>query len=140
MTARQSKAAATEKAADESAEPTAPTGDDAPTGEVTAAPDPYDNPTSTTLDDDTTKPSTTAPGDGPADTTDPDERAQSVSPRPGKEALAAGTVNAVVPVPAPAKPRAGKSKARIERYTALRPDGTEVTIERNIDTGETSLV
>ena len=45
------------------------------------------NPEKTTLDEDTTKPSTTAPGDGPADTTDPNERASSITPQPGPEAI-----------------------------------------------------
>lgn len=30
-------------------------------------------------------------------------------------------------------------KGRVETYTAARPDGTKVTVTRNIDTGETSL-
>jgi hypothetical protein len=116
---------------------TAGEGDDG----ASTPPDPYDNPTSTTLDSDVTRPSTTAPGDGPADTTDPNERATSITPRPGPEALAAGTVNAVQPLPKAATKRsAAKAKERTERYTGRRPDGTEVTVERNIDTGETKLV
>jgi hypothetical protein len=93
---------------------------------------------STTLDSDITKPSVTAPGDGPADTTDPTEVATSVTPQPGEKAAAAGTVNAVKPV---SKKAAAKSstKARTEKYTAERPDGTEVKILRNIETGETSV-
>lgn len=114
--------------------------DGASEGEGTP-PDPYENPSTTTLDDDVTRPSTTAPGDGPADTTDPTERATSVTPRPGPEALQAGTVNAVQPLPKAAAPkRSAKAKERTERYTGVRPDGTEVTVERNIDTGETKLV
>lgn len=95
----------------------------------------------TTLDSDVTKPSVTAPGDGPADTTDPDERAQSVTPQPGAQALAAGTVNAVKPVPAP-KPRStrGAAKERTETYKAVKADGTQVTVSRNIDTGKTEIV
>ena len=54
-------------------------------------------PKETTLDEDVTTPSTTAPGDGPADTTDPKETAHSVPARPGAEAIKVGTVNAVVP-------------------------------------------
>lgn len=92
----------------------------------------------TTLDSDVTKPSVTAPGDGPADTTDPEERAQSVTPQPGAEALAAGTVNAVKPVP---KPRASaKVKERTETYTATKADGTTVKVKRDINTGKTELV
>jgi len=95
-------------------------------------------PLSTTLDSDTTKPSVTAPGDGPADTTDPTEFATSVTPQPGDEAVAAGTVNAVKPVP---KKAAAKSstKPRTEKYTAARPDGSEVKVTRNIETGETTV-
>lgn len=98
------------------------------------------NPEKTTLDEDVTKPSTTAPGDGPADTTDPNETAHSVTPRPDAEALKVGTVNAVVPgerVEEAAKP--AEKDQRIEKYKAVRPDGTEVTVTHNIDTGETSV-
>lgn len=97
------------------------------------------NPTETRLDSHTDAPSTTAPGDGPADTTDPNERATSATPDKAAAALAGhGTVNAVVPLPAAATPkRAGKD--RTETYTAVRPDGAEVTVERNIETGESSL-
>lgn len=96
-------------------------------------------PKQTRLDSDTTKPSTTAPGDGPADTTDPTEQASTVGG--DKQAAAeAGhlTVNAVVPVePQPTAAREGKD--RVEKYKATRPDGTEVTVTHNIDTGETSV-
>lgn len=93
---------------------------------------------STTLDSDITNPSATAPGDGPADTTDLTEHATSVTPQPGEEAVAVGTVNAVKPVP---KKTAAKSstKARTEKYTAVRPDGSEVKVVRNIETGETTV-
>ena len=97
-------------------------------------------PKQTKLDKDTTKPSTTAPGDGPADTTDPAERASSVTPQPGAEAVKVGTVNAVQPIPqeedAPAR---DSKKDRTETYKATRPDGTEVTVKHNLDTGETSV-
>lgn len=89
----------------------------------------------TTLDSDVTKPSVTAPGDGPADTTDPTEIAVSVTPQPGEEALAVGTVNAVVKVDGSAE-RDG-SADRFEEYDATKPDGTVVHIKRNIDTGLT---
>lgn len=92
----------------------------------------------TTLDSDVTKPSTTQPGDGPADTTDPSERASSATPRPGDEARKVGTVNAVVPLPEQPKAQAS-GKARTETYKATRPDGTEVTVTHNLDTGETSV-
>lgn len=96
-------------------------------------------PDETKLDEHLDKPSTTAPGDGPADTTDPDERATSATPDKGAAAQAGhGTVNAVLPVPKKAAARR-TGKDRTERYTALRPDGTEVTVERNIETGESSV-
>lgn len=92
----------------------------------------------TTLDSDVTKPSVTAPGDGPADTTDPTETAHSVSPRPDAEALKVGTVNAVMPgEKVEAKADAGDH--RIEKYDAVKPDGSTVTVTHNIDTGETSV-
>ena len=98
------------------------------------------NPEKTTLDEDGTKPSTTAPGDGPADTTDPSETAHSVTPQPSAEALKVGTVNAVVPGKPVGEQKAESSKEhRIEKYKATRPDGTEVTVTHNIDTGETSV-
>lgn len=98
-------------------------------------------PKQTKLDKDTTKPSTTAPGDGPADTTDPSERASSVTPQPSEEALKVGTVNAVQPVPqdAPTSSAPAKKDQRVEKYEAARPDGTKVAITHNIDTGETSV-
>jgi len=96
-------------------------------------------PDETKLDSSIEKPSTTAPGDGPADTTDPTETASSVTPRPDATALAVGTVNAVVPTTKPAA-KASKAKARTERYKSTKPDGTEVTVERNIDTGESKIV
>lgn len=96
-------------------------------------------PKETRLDKDNTKPSTTAPGDGPADTTDPTERASSVTPQPGPEALKVGTVNAVQPIPQDAvDPGVAKKDQRVEKYKAVRPDGTEVTVTHNLDTGETS--
>lgn len=93
----------------------------------------------TTLDSDVTKPSVTAPGDGPADTTDPTERATSVTPQPGEEAFKVGTVNAVVPLPQEDAPESD-AKPRIERYEAVKPDGTTVTVERNLETGESKTV
>jgi hypothetical protein len=92
----------------------------------------------TTLDSDVTKPSVTAPGDGPADTTDPTEQASSTTPRPGPEALKVGTVNAVQPLPA-AESTAEDGKPRTETYAATRPDGTKITVTRNIETGETKV-
>lgn len=94
----------------------------------------------TTLDDDVTKPSQTAPGDGPADTTDPSEQATSVTPTPGDEAIAAGTVNAVRKTPKKAAPRRRKDEDRVEEYTLRRPDGKLAHVKRNIDTGESEVV
>ena len=111
------------------------------------------NPKETRLDEDVTKPSTTAPGAGPADTTDPSERASTVG-GDKKAAAEAGhlTVNAAVPVPEPAEYVAKRDLAgdegdgdgspkggRIEKYEATRPDGSKVTVTHNIDTGETSV-
>lgn len=96
-------------------------------------------PKQTRLDKDNTKPSTTAPGDGPADTTDPTEQASTVG-GDKKAAAAEGhlTVNAVEPVePQPVAAREGED--RIEKYKATKPDGTEVTVTHNLDTGETSV-
>lgn len=93
----------------------------------------------TTLDKDTTKPSTTQPGDGPADTTDPDERASSQPTQPGPEAHKVGTVNAVVPIKSEDAPASRKGKDRVETYKAVKPDGTEVTVTHNIDTGESKV-
>ncbi|PPF56085.1 hypothetical protein C5B94_03965 [Clavibacter michiganensis] len=91
----------------------------------------------TTLDSDITKPSVTAPGDGPADTTDPTEVAHSVTPQPGAEAIKVGTVNAVVKGTTPAaKPT---SDPRIETYEALNPKGEKVTVELNLETGVSTI-
>ncbi|MEV0526633.1 hypothetical protein AB0I66_24630 [Streptomyces sp. NPDC050439] len=96
-------------------------------------------PSETRLDEHLNAPSTTAPGDGPADTTDPAERATSAPPDKGAAAQAGhGTVNAVLPLPKK-KTAARQGKDRTETYTALKPDGTEVTVERNIETGESSV-
>ncbi|OZF33194.1 hypothetical protein CH296_11200 [Rhodococcus sp. 14-2496-1d] len=95
---------------------------------------------STTLDTDFTKPSVTAPGDGPADTTDPLEHAQSVTPIPGAEALATGTVNAVVPSQRPLKPPRDESKDRFEQYQTFAPNGTKVWVRRNLETGESVVL
>ena len=92
----------------------------------------------TTLDDDVTKPSVTEPGDGPSDTTDPDEVATSVTPDPGDEAVKSGTVNAVRKT-GTRKKAAKKDEPRVEKYTQVRPDGKLAHIERNIETGESTV-
>ena len=93
----------------------------------------------TTLDSDITKPSVTVPGDAPADTTDPTERASTVTPQPGEEALKTGVVNGVVPLPKLEEPERDESQDRTEEYEAVKPDGSKVTIVRNIETGESRI-
>jgi hypothetical protein len=92
----------------------------------------------TRLDNDVTKPSVTQPGDGPADTTDPTERASSVPVRPDEEALKVGTVNAVLPLERPATARR-EGKDRTETYQATAPNGSTVTVTRNVETGESQV-
>ncbi len=109
----------------------------------------HSNPEVTRTDDNVTHPSTVAPGDAPADTTDPSERVSTVPVQPSEAALRAGTVNAVLLNPAlpdadtvAANLRAGVTPPddhRIEEYDAERPDGTKVHVRHNLDTGETSL-
>lgn len=114
------------------------------------------NPGETRLDEHIDAPATTAPGDAPADTTDPTERASTVG---GDKAAAAQaghlTVNAVVPIDenkqlagvAISKAAAAEQDGdrdgnghRLEEYPATRPDGTEVRVRHNLDTGETEIV
>lgn len=86
------------------------------------------------------KPATTAPGDAPADTTDPGEIVSSVLPQPDAEAFEVGTVNSAVKIgDAPVAEPVAKKEQRVEKYKAIRPDGTEVTVTHNLDTGETSV-
>ncbi|MCU1679209.1 MAG: hypothetical protein JWM93_3967 [Frankiales bacterium] len=113
----------------------------APAGGGVAPPTPPPN--ATTLDTDLASPAVTAPGDAPADTTDPAERASSATPDFGAAARAGhDTVNAVVPVPTKRTRKAAAStpEHRIERYPATRADGTEVEVEHNVDTGETKVI
>ncbi len=93
---------------------------------------------STTLDSHLDAPSITAPGDGPADTLDPTERASSASPDKGAAAAKGfGTVNAVVKLPdRKRREPANKEKDRTESYEVEGPDGEMVSVTRNIDTGE----
>ena len=93
----------------------------------------------TTLDSHLDKPSVTEPGDGPADTTDPTERASSASPDKGAAATAGfGTVNAVVKLPdRKRREPTDKPQDRTESYEVEGPDGEPVTLTRNIETGET---
>jgi len=113
----------------------------------------------TRLDEHVDAPSITAPGDGPADTTDPAERATTVG---GDKAAAARagylTVNAAIPMattddgqlkgvaisyPGDGADGDGDGQTgghRVETYPATRPDGETVTVEHNIDTGITRIV
>jgi hypothetical protein len=93
----------------------------------------------TTLDADITKPAQTEPGDGPADTTDPLERASTVTPQPSPETIksGAGTVNGQLPLePIPAPTTARRRDDRVEEYQATDANGKTVTIQRNVETGE----
>lgn len=86
-----------------------------------------------------TAPQPTAPGDAPADTWDPKERASSA--RPDKAAAAAAghqSVNAVVEVDG--VPDTTPTGVRTETYTAFAPNGSEVVVTHNYDTGVTSSV
>lgn len=109
-------------------------------------PAPVEIPTETRLDSDVSKPSTTAPGDGPADTTDPTERATSVPVSPGLSAILAGTVNAVIPVPETDEQRdareakAASGEPRIETYPSYLADGSKVIVEHNLETGDTKII
>lgn len=38
-----------------------------------------------------------------------------------------------------AEPKPKRGKARMETFEAVRPDGTVVVVERNIDTGEQTV-
>lgn len=93
----------------------------------------------TTLDSDTTKPSQTVPGDGPADTTDPNERAVSAPVRPGEEAVKVGTVNAVVAAEPVREQERDGGNDRTETYEVTAPDGSRVTVTRNVETGESKV-
>lgn len=101
----------------------------------------------TRTDDNVSKPSTTAPGEAPADTLDPNERVSTVPHSPDEEAIRTGTVNAVLVNPAlptaaqvAANLRGGgdeNGNDRVETYPATKPNGDQVTVTHNIDTGET---
>lgn len=100
-------------------------------------------PKETKLEDVDGTPATTAAGDAPADTTDASEHGSTITaPKPDEAAIKAGTVNAIQPTGSrPAgNPLPPEKDQRIEKYKATKPDGSEVTVEHNIDTGETRLV
>lgn len=95
-------------------------------------------PKTTRLSNDVTKPQPTAAGDAPADTWDPKERATSV--RPDKAAAAAAghqTVNAVIK--SGTVPEVVPTGTRTETYNTVGPDGSEVTVTHNYDTGVTTV-
>lgn len=87
-------------------------------------------------------PSEVQAGDAPFDTTDPTERVSSIDhPDKGAAAKAGfGTVNAVVLLAEPETPETPARKDRTEKYQVTGPDGKLVTVEHNIDTGETRRV
>ena len=94
----------------------------------------------TTLDSHVDAPSITAPGDGPADTMDPTERATSVLADKGAAALAGHlTVNSVLPLPPIDATKTFEGEGRIEEYPMTKPNGEVVTVVHNIDTGETRI-
>lgn len=95
-------------------------------------------PKTTRLSSDVTKPQPTDPGDAPADTYDPKERASSA--RPDKAAAAAAghqTVNAVVK--SGTVPDNTPTGTRSETYTRVGPDGETVWVTHNYDTGVTTV-
>lgn len=110
----------------------------------------------TRLDEHTDAPSVTAPGDGPADTTDPAERASTVGGDKAAAVLAGHlTVNTAVPMQTDDRGQLkgvaisyspddaggdGEGGERTEKYPATRPNGETVTVEHNIDTGITRIV
>lgn len=96
-------------------------------------------PKTTRLSNDLTKPQPTDPGDAPADTWDPKERAHSATPDKGAAAAEGHrTVNAVIPgdpIPTPAP----VASPRTETYTAYDSQGNPVEIEHDIDNGTTEV-
>ncbi|ATE56149.1 MULTISPECIES: hypothetical protein [Actinosynnema] len=92
----------------------------------------------TTLDSHLDRPSVTATGDGPADTTDPAEVAVSAVPDKAAAALAGhGMVNAVIPV-GRTDAQAPSAPSRIETYQRVRPDGQRVTVTHDLTAGTTT--
>lgn len=100
-------------------------------------------PKTTVIADDTeqNKPQTTSPGDGPADTYDASERVSSVQIDKAT-ASAAGhqSVNAVEPVGKVVFPSdVAVTNVRTETYKAFTPDGKEVTVTHELETGKTTV-
>lgn len=106
---------------------------------------PQEVPEVTRLDTDVHAPATNAPGDAPADTTDPTERASTIVPQaPSPEALAAGTILGAVPVPEGVVPtvvhgvtNADGEEERVEEYETTDPHGAVIRVRHFIDRGET---
>lgn len=100
-------------------------------------------PKTTRIADDTTQavPQTTSAGDAPADTYDAHERVSSA--QTDKAAAAAAghqVVNAVEPVGTAVFPsEATVTNVRTETYTQVKPDGTQVTVTHELETGETTV-
>lgn len=104
----------------------------------------------TTLDDDVSHPGVVSPGDTPHDTVLPAEHASSVTPDKATASREGyGVVNAVVPIRDPsgalqaraaARGELEGSEHRTEKYQATAPNGENVTVEHNLDTGETRVV
>ncbi|KMY23313.1 hypothetical protein ACU19_04900 [Actinobaculum suis] len=94
----------------------------------------------TRLSDDVTKPQPTQAGDAPADTTDATEEATSVRPDKGAAAKAGHqTVNAVRPAKTKRVKKTVNPGSRTETYTAHKPDGTEVQVTHDLETGQTTV-
>jgi hypothetical protein len=98
-------------------------------------------PDETRLDTDVHAPATNKPGDAPADTTDPTERASTIVPQaPSAEALRAGTILGAIPVPDDVDPVAvhgvtgPDGEVRVEEYDAVDPvTGQSVRIRHILD-------
>jgi hypothetical protein len=85
----------------------------------------------TRLEDQVSRPATTAPGDAPADTTDP---------QPDADAIRVGTVNSNLPLE-PIKPvDVLDGDDEFEEYKATAPGGAEVTVRHSLITGKSELV
>lgn len=97
-------------------------------------------PSETRLDSDVHAPATNAPGDAPADTTDPTERASTIPPQaPSAEALRAGTILGAIPVPDDVVPTVvhgvtgADGEERVEEYDTVDPQGNPIRIRRFLD-------
>lgn len=98
-------------------------------------------PKTTKYDDETLDaPQSTSPGDAPADTYDPTQRVVSAQSDKGAAAESGHqTVNAVVEVDPIPEPEAPADGGRTETVIVYDNDGNAVEVERNYDTGETTV-